>query len=67
MGSAYPTNLEGGTSMSKEELVARGANVSMVHTDFMLGSAELEIDGELQDGTIEPVFRKGNWAGGALN
>lgn len=67
LGSAYPTNLEGGTSMTKEELIARGANVSMVHTDFMLGSAELEIDGELQDGTIEPVFRKGNWAGGTLN
>lgn len=61
LGSAYPVNLEGGTKLSNEELVARGANVSLTHVDFMVGSAELDIDGELPDGTIEPVFRKGNW------
>lgn len=62
LGSAYPTNLKNGTSMSREELLERGANVSLIHTDFMLGSPELDIDGELPDGTIEPVFRRGNWA-----
>lgn len=62
LGSAYPVNMEGGTQLSNEELVARGANVSLTHVDFMIGSAELDIDGELPDGTIEPVFRKGNWA-----
>jgi len=62
LGSAYPVNLEGGTKLSGEELVARGANVSLTHVDFMIGCAELDIDGELPDGTIEPVFRKGNWA-----
>lgn len=62
LGSAYPVNIEGGTKMSKEELLARGANVSLTHVDFMIGSADLEIDGQLADGTIEPVFRKGKWA-----
>ncbi|RIX59488.1 aminopeptidase [Paenibacillus nanensis] len=62
LGSAYPVNLEGGTKLTNDELVARGANVSLTHVDFMVGSAELDIDGELPDGTIEPVFRKGNWA-----
>ncbi|WP_059053229.1 aminopeptidase [Paenibacillus senegalimassiliensis] len=62
LGSAYPVNIEGGTRLGKEELLARGANVSLTHVDFMIGSAELDIDGELPDGTIEPVFRKGNWA-----
>ena len=61
LGSAYPVNIEGGTKLTNEELVARGANVSLTHVDFMIGSAELDIDGELADGTIEPVFRKGNW------
>lgn len=61
LGSAYPVNIEGGTKLSKEELLARGVNVSLTHVDFMVGSAELDIDGELPDGTIEPVFRKGNW------
>ncbi len=61
IGSAYPFNIEGGTKLSKEELVARGANVSITHVDFMIGSTELDIDGELEDGTSEPLFRKGNW------
>ncbi|MNR24379.1 Aminopeptidase 2 [compost metagenome] len=61
LGSSYPVNLEGGTKLSKEELLANGANVSLTHVDFMIGSADLEIDGELPDGRIEPVFRKGNW------
>ncbi|SET14586.1 aminopeptidase [Paenibacillus sp. NFR01] len=62
LGSAYPVNIEGGVGLSSEELLARGANVSLTHVDFMIGSAELDIDGILPDGTVEPVFRKGNWA-----
>ncbi|MFD2612524.1 aminopeptidase [Paenibacillus gansuensis] len=62
LGSAYPFNIEGGTQLSKEQLLQRGANVSMTHVDFMIGSADLDIDGEREDGTKEPVFRKGNWA-----
>lgn len=61
LGSAYPVNIEGGAALSKEELLSRGANVSLTHVDFMVGSAELDIDGELEDGSIEPVFRQGNW------
>lgn len=67
VGSAYPTNLENGTTYSREELIARGANVSLVHTDFMLGSPEMDIDGIRFDGTVEAVFRKGNWAAGTLD
>jgi aminopeptidase len=62
IGNAYPFNLEGGTSMSKEELEAQGSNTSIAHVDFMIGSAELDIDGIREDGTREPLFRKGNWA-----
>ncbi|WP_123040460.1 aminopeptidase [Cohnella candidum] len=62
LGSAYPVNLEGGTKLSSEQLMERGANVSLTHVDFMIGCAELDIDGELPDGTVEPVFRQGNWA-----
>lgn len=62
LGSAYPVTIEGGTALTSEQLLARGANVSLTHVDFMVGSAELEIDGELPDGTVEAVFRGGNWA-----
>jgi aminopeptidase len=62
IGSAYAFNLEGGKTMAKEELEKNGANTSITHVDFMIGSAELSIDGITQDGKREPVFRNGNWA-----
>jgi aminopeptidase len=62
LGSSYPVNLQGGVALSKEQLLARGGNVSLNHVDFMIGSAELDIAGELADGTSEPIFTQGNWA-----
>jgi len=62
LGKAYPTNLEGGSDMSNEELDQHGVNDSLTHVDFMIGSEELDIDGVMQDGTTEPVFRNGTWA-----
>jgi aminopeptidase len=62
LGKAYPTNLKDGAAMSKEELEQRGANDSLIHEDFMIGSAELNIDGVTKDGKHEPIFRNGNWA-----
>ena len=62
LGAAYSFNLEGGTEMSEEEKLAHGLNTSMVHVDFMIGSAELEIEGITADGQREFVFKSGNWA-----
>ncbi|RYL94506.1 aminopeptidase [Sporolactobacillus sp. THM19-2] len=62
IGKAYPTCLDGGADMSRDELNAHGANDSLVHVDFMIGSAELDIDGQTADGKWEPVFRNGLWA-----
>jgi aminopeptidase len=62
LGEAYPTNISGGSKMSKDELKKNGVNTSIVHEDFMIGSADLDIDGVTQDGKVEAVFRKGNWA-----
>jgi aminopeptidase len=62
IGAAYTTSIKGGTKMSKEELEEHGVNDSLTHVDFMIGSAEMDIDGLLEDGTVVPLFRKGNWA-----
>lgn len=61
IGSAYAFNFEGGKKMTKEELEKNGVNTSLTHVDFMIGSAELDIDAETTDGAIEPLFSKGNW------
>ena len=62
LGAAYPTTLKDGTKMTEEELEKAHINQSISHVDFMIGDAEMDIDGILEDGTRVPVFRKGNWA-----
>ncbi|WP_174614998.1 aminopeptidase [Virgibacillus ihumii] len=62
LGKAYPTNLEDGASMNDAELDKHGVNDSLTHVDFMIGSENLDIDGVLEDGSTEPVFRNGTWA-----
>lgn len=62
IGSAYAFCIEGGKTMSQEELLKNGLNQSITHVDFMVGSSEMDIDGILEDGTREPIFRGGNWA-----
>ncbi|MFB5088480.1 aminopeptidase [Psychrobacillus sp. PGGUH221] len=62
IGSAYAFCLEGGKKMSREELAQNGLNESITHVDFMIGSEKMNIDGIKEDGTIEPIFRNGNWA-----
>lgn len=61
IGTAYSFNIKGGTAMSKEELEQHQINTSMTHVDFMIGSSQLDIDGETQDGNLVPLFRNGNW------
>ncbi|MFL5953190.1 MAG: aminopeptidase [Gaiellaceae bacterium] len=38
-----------------------GLNVSTVHTDFMVGRPELEIDGLTKDGQAIPILREETW------
>ena len=61
MGQAYSTCLEGGDSLSLEQLAERGANSSLIHVDWMMGSGELDIDGVMQNGREEPLMRAGEW------
>ncbi|WP_436870017.1 aminopeptidase [Mammaliicoccus sciuri] len=62
LGSAYAFCIEGGKDMTAEQLAENGLNDSTTHVDFMIGSKDLSIDGILENGEKEPVFRDGNWA-----
>ncbi len=61
-GEAYPTCIQNGTEMSKEELKAHGLNDSITHVDFMVGTSDLSIVGITAGGEEVPVFVNGNFA-----
>ena len=62
IGAAYPFNIQDGPSMSEEERAQLGANDSLAHVDFMIGSDNLSIDATTHSGKTLPIFRDGNWA-----
>ena len=47
--------------MDAEQLAALGANASLIHVDWMIGSGEMDVDGVAADGAAEPLMRKGEW------
>jgi aminopeptidase len=61
LGQAYSTCIIGGEKMDPEQLAAVGANASLIHVDWMIGSGEMDVDGVAADGTSEPLMRKGEW------
>jgi aminopeptidase len=61
LGQAYSTCIIGGEKMDAEQLAAVGANASLIHVDWMIGSGEMDVDGVAADGTAEPLMRKGEW------
>jgi len=52
-GVAYAEAVDGG--------VIDGVNVSSVHTDFMIGGPEVDVDAVTQDGHEVPILRENVW------
>jgi aminopeptidase len=61
LGRAYPMNIKGGTEADLEDLKAKGYNFSMAHSDFMFGSADLQITGTTKDGKKVTIFKDGDF------
>jgi aminopeptidase len=61
LGQAYSKCLVGGLSMTDDELHTRGANKSLIHIDWMIGSGEVDVDGVSATGEAEPLMRAGEW------
>ena len=62
LGMGFADTIRNFEKYTLDECRAKGINDSMVHVDFMIGSADLDIDAHTRDGKTVPIFRKGNWA-----
>ncbi|MCY0876874.1 MAG: aminopeptidase [Firmicutes bacterium] len=61
IGKAYAL-IEGGSKLPRSEWEAHGLNDSLMHVDFMVGSAQMDITATTQSGETVEIFRQGRWA-----
>jgi len=60
-GNGLPMAVDGAGGRSADELLALGVNVSGLHTDFMIGGPEVDVDGLDGSGRATPVIRGDTW------
>lgn len=61
LGAAYAENLKGSRDRTEEENRALGANQSLIHVDFMVGSADVTVTGVKHDGEKVVLLQDGEW------
>ncbi len=61
LGQAYATCLIDGEHMDEATLAGKGANASLIHVDWMIGSGGMDVDGLAKDGSSQPLMRQGEW------
>ena len=62
LGEGFASCIEGFENYTLEQCREMGINSSMIHEDFMIGSADLDIIGETADGRQVQIFKNGSWA-----
>lgn len=61
LGQAYKKCFVDADALSEADFTARGGNSSLIHVDWMIGSAQVDVDGLDAAGTAQPVMRAGEW------
>lgn len=62
LGEGFSNTLRNYDKMTLEECREKGINNSIIHEDFMIGSADLNIDAITKDEKTVAIFKDGNWA-----
>ena len=62
LGDGYSSCLENASQYTAQQARALGVNDSMIHEDFMIGCADMDIWGITESGERVDIFKAGNWA-----
>ena len=62
LGMGFADTIRDFEHKTLDECRGLGVNDSMIHEDFMIGTADLSIDALCEDGRTVPLFRNGTWA-----
>ena len=62
LGMGFEDCIRGFENMTKEEIDKFDLNDSIIHVDFMIGTSDLSIKGELENGSLVDIFEGGTWA-----
>ena len=62
LGMGFADTIRDFEHKTLDECRALSVNDSMIHEDFMIGTADLSIDALCEDGRTVPLFRNGTWA-----
>lgn len=61
-GAGYPTNIKGGSAMTRTQLMEKGLNDSAIHEDVMIGAPDTRVIGVTKTGETVTIFENGEWA-----
>ncbi len=62
LGAGFTNVLRDYDKYTVKECYEKGINESMIHVDFMIGTADLSVVGITRDGKRVQIFENGNWA-----
>ncbi len=59
--TSMPDGIKGAAELDEASQQAAGVNHSTVHTDFMIGGPEVDVEGLTGSGEADPIIRNNDW------